>query len=552
MIMRKKATVRTVEHERPSEAQLHLVGDDSDEFQNLSVLQFQGKQSFEGRGEFDEREEKLVSEEAFVKTEDLICMYLREMGTVRMLTREGEIGLARSMERGRKVSIKALSRLPICIEMLIAAREELSSGELHVREVVNFRDHEDITEEGIQSSLLSVLAVIDEMREVATRIRSIKTQIEKARAGQGTASLNDLRRKLARENVMLGRLFRSIDFTSEQRLRFIDLVRSVVQQARVLKAEAERARFAGVRDRGSPLRKENVALKSAVRSVEQLERTLGVQIAELERRYCEISNGEARVSQARSEMVEANLRLVVSIAKRYSNRGMPLLDLIQEGNLGLMKAVDKFNWRRGCKFSTYGTWWIRQAITRAIMEKAHTIRIPVHMIETVNKQLFTARVLEQELGRKPTSSDIAERMEVPETRVRKVLELVQEPISLEAPVGADEDSNLGDLIADRSVQFTNGLELANLREAIDEALTHLTPREEKVIKMRFGLGTTGREFTLDEVGQHFGVTRERVRQIEVKALSKLQMPSRSSKLRTFAGLAASSHQQSTARTNSGV
>jgi RNA polymerase primary sigma factor len=267
-----------------------------------------------------------------------------------------------------------------------------------------------------------------------------------------------------------------------------------------------------------------------------LEASWRVSVTEVERALTRLNVGDAEAGLARDEMVRANLRLVVSIAKKYTNRGLQFLDLIQEGNVGLMRAVDKFDWRRGFKFSTYGTWWIRQAITRAIMEQAHTIRIPVHMVETINKQVQACRALEQELGRAPTAEDISKRLDVPEARVRKVFEVVQEPISLETPVGADEDVSLGELIEDKSVGgFSEELINSDLREAINDAMKHLTPREEKVLKMRFGLGHSGREHTLDEVGGYFGVTRERVRQIEAKALFKLQHPSRSSKLKTFAG-----------------
>ena len=255
---------------------------------------------------------------------------------------------------------------------------------------------------------------------------------------------------------------------------------------------------------------------------------------EIKRSYQTISVGEYETNQAKRELVEANLRLVVSIAKKYTNRGLQFLDLIQEGNIGLMKAVDKFEWRRGYKFSTYATWWIRQAITRAIADQARTIRIPVHMIETINKLIRTSRLLVQELGREPSSEEIAKRMDIPVSKVRKVLKIAQEPISLETPIGEEEDSHLGDFIEDRSIlNPAESVTFSNLREITDEVLATLTPREEKVIKMRFGLGNTGSEHTLEEVGQHFAVTRERIRQIEAKALRKLRHPSRSRRLKAF-------------------
>jgi len=278
----------------------------------------------------------------------------------------------------------------------------------------------------------------------------------------------------------------------------------------------------------------NAKIAEAREALAEIEAKYHLPPVEIKRSYQTISVGETETNKAKRELVEANLRLVVSIAKKYTNRGLQFLDLIQEGNIGLMKAVDKFEWRRGYKFSTYATWWIRQAITRAIADQARTIRIPVHMIETINKLIRTSRLLVQELGREPTSEEIAKRMDIPVSKVRKVLKIAQEPISLETPIGEEEDSHLGDFIEDKSIlNPAESVTFSNLREITDEVLATLTPREEKVIKMRFGLGNTGSEHTLEEVGQHFAVTRERIRQIEAKALRKLRHPSRSRRLKAF-------------------
>jgi len=469
-------------------------------------------------------------------TEDLVGVYLREMGVTPMLTREGEAALALRIERGCRQAGKAISRLPICIDEIIAIGERLKKGELHVREVINFRDQEDITEVGIQECLVTTISAISVISSAYKSALKLLARVQDE--PKSSNKLRRLRGKLARQRVRVSRLCQGLDLTPIQREHLTGIIRDAVGHARVAKTAIENAHSALDRKktRHTNERELKSALRKSNRHLAEFESQWRVSVTELERSLARLSAGEVEAGHARDEMVRSNLRLVVSIAKKYTNRGLQFLDLIQEGNVGLMRAVDKFDWRRGCKFSTYGTWWIRQAITRAIMEQSHTIRIPVHMVETINKQVQACRALEQELGHAPTTEDISKRLDVPEARVRKVLEVVQEPISLETPVGADEDVSLGELIEDKSIAgFSEELINSDLRDAINDAFRHLTPREEKVLKMRFGLGHSGREHTLDEVGSHFGVTRERVRQIEAKALFKLQHPSRSSKLKTFAG-----------------
>ena len=469
---------------------------------------------------------------ALDKTNDPVRMYLREMGTVPLLTREGEVEIAKRIERGQMKVFKALSRSPVVIQALFATGRQLAAGERSIKEVVVF-DDDELTEERVAQRLKEVGDTINEMERLYKKLGQLRAKRDAIPRSKRPRDFRRYSWAVAEHRVLISQLLRSIQFTHTQRKVLIGALRLAVDEMRPLEREANRLekRVEGTRTNGNKdLRKE---LRQAKVNLVDFEGRIHSTTMELRRSYQSIVLGEEQAEIAKRELIEANLRLVVSIAKKYTNRGLQFLDLIQEGNIGLMKAVDKFEYRRGYKFSTYATWWIRQAITRAIADQARTIRIPVHMIETINKLIRTSRQLVQEYGREPTSEEIAKRMEIPVVKVRKVLKIAQEPISLETPIGEEEDSHLGDFIEDRGViSPAEAVININLKEQTESVLKTLTPREEKVIKMRFGLDD-GSEHTLEEVGQSFAVTRERIRQIEAKALRKLRHPSRSRKLRAF-------------------